>query len=108
MKTRPQCWKTSALENLSVGKPQRWKTSALENLSEAIAQVISFVGVVFDAFGVMIIVIGFLLATLFFISHFREATAYRSYCIRLGRTLLLSLETPVAAAFLPPFDKQVI
>lgn len=69
----------------------------LENLSDTIEQAISFVGIVFDAFGVTIIVIGFLLATLFFISRFRENTAYRSYRIRLGRTLLLSLEILVAA-----------
>jgi uncharacterized membrane protein len=68
-----------------------------ENLIDMIEQAISFVGVVFDAFGVIIIVIGFLLATVFFLGRFRENTAYRAYRIRLGRTLLLSLEILVAA-----------
>lgn len=68
-----------------------------EDVIHTIEQGINLVGIIFDVVGVVVIFIGIVLATVFFIGHFREDTAYRTYRIRLGRTLLLSLEILVAA-----------
>ncbi len=62
-----------------------------------IEQAITFVGVLFDVLGVVVIVVGFVLATVNFVRRAQTDDPLRVYRLRLGRTLLLSLEILVAA-----------
>lgn len=70
-----------------------------ENLELAIGQWIHLVGIVSDVFGVLVIVLGIIWATVLFLQR-RAAEAqahYDVYKIRIGRALLLGLEVLVAA-----------
>jgi uncharacterized membrane protein len=62
-------------------------------------RVIEFVGQLVDIFGVAVIIVGTVLASLNYAAGVlrRENTAYRLYRKNLGKTLLLGLELLVAA-----------
>lgn len=67
----------------------------------AFSQVIEFVGRGVDAAGVLVIVVGIVVATVRFLAQTRRAddtsTTFKSYRQGLGRALLLGLEVLVAA-----------
>lgn len=71
----------------------------MEALIHNIEAIITFVGILFDIAGVLVIVVGFVIATLrwFATSRTADDAGIRLYRIELGRTLLLSLEILVAA-----------
>jgi uncharacterized membrane protein len=68
----------------------------LVTLEAAIAHWIRIVGVAIDVFGVIVIVLGILWATLGFFGR-SQRNPYDDYRVRIGRTLLLGLEILVAA-----------
>jgi len=68
-----------------------------ENLELAIGQWIHLVGIVIDVFGVLVIVLGIIWATVLFLQRRAAEEHYDVYKIRIGRALLLGLEVLVAA-----------
>jgi uncharacterized membrane protein len=68
-----------------------------ENLELIVGQWIRAVGIVIDVFGVLVIVLGIVWATLLFLQRRAAEEQYNVYKIRIGRALLLGLEVLVAA-----------
>lgn len=68
----------------------------LVTLEAAIANWIRIVGAAIDVFGVIVIVLGIVWATLGFLGR-SQRSPYDNYRVRIGRTLLLGLEILVAA-----------
>ena len=60
-------------------------------------EVVEATGLVVDGLGVLAIVLGLLLPTLWFVAALREANSFRRYRQNLGRGILLGLEFLVAA-----------
>ena len=71
----------------------------MSDLIHKIEELIDFIGVWFELIGVVVIVIGFIFATVVLLRGLLEGKddSVASYKVRLGKTLLLALEILVAA-----------
>lgn len=69
----------------------------LLTLESQIGGWIDFVGTLIDIFGVAVILVGILLASVRYFSQMRAQRAYTRYKIEIGLALLLGLEILVAA-----------
>jgi uncharacterized membrane protein len=70
----------------------------MEHLEAAVLSIINAVGIVIDALGVFVILVGIAIATVHFLrSPVGIAVRYKDYRIQMGRSLLLGLEILVAA-----------
>jgi uncharacterized membrane protein len=67
------------------------------SLEASIENYIGAIGLGIDVFGVVIIVVGIVWSTFYFLFQRREAQLYDCYKGRIGRSLLLGLEMLVAA-----------
>jgi uncharacterized membrane protein len=69
----------------------------MEALESLIGAGIRLVGSAIEVFGVLVIVLGIVWATVLFAQRHRGEEHYDAYKIRIGRSLLLGLEVLVAA-----------